>query len=85
MPRRARLEATGTLHHVIIRGIENRPIFVDNVDREKFLERLSRLVQETETKIYAWALLPNHAHFLLRSGPKGFCYFSDFEERPEII
>lgn len=75
MPRRARLDVSGTLHHVIIRGIENRPIFADNVDREKFLNRLGRLVQETETKIYAWALLPNHAHFLLRSGAKGLSTF----------
>lgn len=75
MPRRARLDAVGTLHHVIIRGIENRHIFADDIDRGKFLDRLSRLVQETETKIYAWALLPNHAHFLLRSGPKGLSNF----------
>jgi len=26
MPRQARLDTTGTLHHVIIRGIEKRPI-----------------------------------------------------------
>lgn len=75
MPRRARLDASGTLHHVIVRGIENRLIFADNVDRGKFLDRLGRLSQETETKIYAWALLSNHAHFLLRSGPKGLSNF----------
>ena len=75
MPRRAKLDAPSTLHHVIIRGIENRPIFADNIDREKFLTRLDRLVQETDTKIYAWALLPNHAHFLLRSGSKGLSNF----------
>ncbi len=36
MPRWARLDASGALHHVLIRGIENRSIFVDNVDRGNF-------------------------------------------------
>ena len=41
MPRLARLDAPGVLHHVIIRGIERRGIFRDDFDRENFLERLS--------------------------------------------
>jgi REP element-mobilizing transposase RayT len=71
MPRAARLDTPGLLHHVIIRGIERRRIFRDDVDREDFLERLSDLLPETKTQCYAWALLPNHAHFLFRSGPQG--------------
>ena len=47
MPRLARLDAPGVLHHVIIRGIERRVIFRDDFDRENFLERLSILVPET--------------------------------------
>ncbi len=35
MPRQARLDATGTLHHIIIRGIEQRKIVDDRKDREK--------------------------------------------------
>ena len=34
MPRKARLDSPGTLHHVIIRGIERRPIVDDEKDRE---------------------------------------------------
>jgi hypothetical protein len=34
MPRQARLDAPGTLHHVIIRGLERRAIVKDDVDRE---------------------------------------------------
>jgi len=33
MPRRARLDAPGTLHHVIVRGIEKRMIVNDAADR----------------------------------------------------
>ncbi|UCG66432.1 MAG: transposase [Deltaproteobacteria bacterium] len=71
MPRSARLDAPGILHHVIIRGIERRKIFRDDKDRHDFLERLGKLVPETKTACYAWALLPNHAHFLFRSGDSG--------------
>jgi hypothetical protein len=34
MPRQARLDPPGTLHHVIIRGLERRAIVKDDVDRE---------------------------------------------------
>ena len=69
MPRAARLDAPGAVHHVIIRGIERRNIFKDDRDREELLERLGRLLAATKTACYAWAMLPNHAHFLFRSGP----------------
>ena len=71
MPRLARLDAPGVLHHIIIRGIERRAIFKDDFDRENFVKRLSTLVPETQTICYAWVLMPNHAHFLLRSGSGG--------------
>jgi putative transposase len=75
MPRKARLDAYGTLHHVMARGIERSPIFRDNKDRIDFLEHLGSLAEETKTTIYAWALIPNHFHMLLRSGPSGLPHF----------
>ncbi|MEA3231348.1 MAG: transposase, partial [Thermodesulfobacteriota bacterium] len=66
MPRSARLDAPGTLHHVIVRGIERRHIIDDNEDREAFVKRMGHLAVDTKTVIYAWALLNNHAHILLR-------------------
>jgi len=69
MPRQPRLDAPGTLHHVIGRGIERREIFADDIDRDDFIARLSRLLTETQTLCYAWALIPNHFHLLLRTGP----------------
>lgn len=71
MPRVARLDTPGLLHHVMIRGIERRKIFRDNNDCENLIDRLSDLLPETKTECYAWAFMHNHAHFLLRSGPKG--------------
>ena len=71
MPRLARLDAPGVLHHVIIRGIERRNIFEDNKDRDNLWKRLGELLPATKTSCYAWAMLSNHAHLLLRTGTTG--------------
>lgn len=68
MPRLARIDAPGVLHHLMIRGIERRKIFRNRRDYEDFLDRLATLLPEMKTACYAWALLPNHAHFLLCTG-----------------
>ncbi len=68
MPRSARLDAPGILHHIMIRGIERRKIFLNDKDHEDFLERLAKLLPDTKTTCYGWAFLGNHAHFLFRSG-----------------
>ncbi len=68
MPRTARLDAPGVLHHVMIRGIERRKIFRSNKDSEDFIERLADLCPGTHTTCYAWAFMSNHAHFLFRTG-----------------
>jgi putative transposase len=75
MPRKPRLDVQGTLHHIIVRGIERIPIFKDDQDRQRFIDRLEKLVDETGTKIYAWALIPNHFHLLVRSGSTGLSTF----------
>ena len=68
MPRKARIDMTGALHHLIIRGIERKRIFRDDQDRDSFLNRLGKILAESKTACYAWALLPNHVHLLLRTG-----------------
>jgi len=68
MPRQARIDAPGALHHIIIRGIERKKIFQDDSDRDDFLERIGSILPECKSGCYAWALIPNHAHLLLRTG-----------------
>jgi putative transposase len=75
MPRQARLDSPGTLHHVMIRGIEQRRIVNDDQDRREFVQRLGALAEETQTLVYAWALMSNHAHLLVCSGPLGLATF----------
>jgi REP element-mobilizing transposase RayT len=41
------------------------------MDQQDFVDRLSGLIPETQTRCYAWVLMTNHAHFLFRSGPTG--------------
>ena len=68
MRRKARLDAPGALNHVVVRGIERRKIFRDDSDRDDLLERLSAILDESRTACYAWALMPNHFHLLLKTG-----------------
>jgi putative transposase len=68
MPRQSRLDAPGTLHHVIGRGIEGSKIFRGRGDREDFLDRLGKFCEEKALSVYAWALLGTHFHLLVRSG-----------------
>ena len=68
MPRKSRIDAPGALHHIICRGIERRNIFRTCFDRNDFLQRLEKILIESQTPCYAWALMPNHFHLLLRTG-----------------
>jgi REP element-mobilizing transposase RayT len=65
MPRKARIDAPGALHHIIIRGIERRRTVSEDVDRDNFVERLGDILCDTQTSCFAWALIPIHAHLLL--------------------
>ena len=68
MPRQARLDAPGALHHVMGRGIERTNIFRTDADREDFVDRLADLCLEGSLVVYAWSLLSNHFHLLIRTG-----------------
>ena len=56
MPRTARLDAPGTLHHAIVRGIERRRIFDDDKDRYVFVKTMGQLAATSVTICYK--LLP---------------------------
>ncbi len=70
MPRGPRLDASGVLHHVMVRGIERRRLFRDDSDRDNFVDRLAQFAQSGALTVYAWALLPNHVHLLVRTGSR---------------
>lgn len=43
MQHQARLDAPGTLHHILARGIEKRSIVNDVADRKNFAKRLGEM------------------------------------------
>jgi putative transposase len=71
MPRQARLDVPGALHHIMVRGINKSDIFKDDQDKTLFLERLGQNVIEGKCSVYAWVLMDNHVHLLFKSGQQG--------------
>jgi putative transposase len=71
MPRQARLDAPGALHHIMVRGINKADIFKDDRDKALFLERLGKNVLEGKCFIYAWVLIDKHIHLLFKSSKHG--------------
>jgi REP element-mobilizing transposase RayT len=67
MPRGSRIDAVDAVHHIMVRGIERKKIFENDADRDHFLHRLGEILQDTGTTCFAWSLMPNHFHLLLRT------------------
>jgi REP element-mobilizing transposase RayT len=68
MTRPPRLDAAGTVTHVIARGNERRPLFRDDADREKYLELLGEACGKHGARVFAYCLMPNHVHLALQTG-----------------
>jgi REP element-mobilizing transposase RayT len=58
-----------------MRGIEQGSIVRDDSDRNEFLRRVGLLAKESGTGIYAFAMMTNHAHILLKSGSIGLSLY----------
>ena len=70
MPRQARIDLPGLLYHVMVRGIERKEIFPEETDKEDFLERLEKSLTNSGASVFAWSIMPNHAHILIMTGEK---------------
>jgi REP element-mobilizing transposase RayT len=68
MPRGPRLDIEGGLYHVIARGVERRPIFRDDTDRQGFVRRLQMVAGEEGLQLFAYVLLDNHVHLVVPRG-----------------
>src|SRR5438128_10752192 len=66
MSRPLRLEFPGSLWHVTVRGNERRDIFVDDTDRNRFLDLLGESVDRLEWIVATYALMPNHTHAVIQ-------------------
>ncbi len=64
MARLPRLTVPGYPHHVIQRGNNRQPVFVDDQDREALLGLLAEYAARHKVAIHAWVLMDNHVHLL---------------------
>lgn len=68
MPRQARVKSESGIYHIMLRGINAQQIFEDEEDNEKFLEVLKDFKAMSEYKIFAYCLMGNHLHLLIKVG-----------------
>jgi REP element-mobilizing transposase RayT len=67
MARQLRREFEGAWHHVMSRGFQRQPIFLDDKDRLHFLELLGEMVERYHVLVHAYVLMENHYHVLLQT------------------
>ena len=68
MPRSARKVCESGMYHVMLRGINQQRIFEDAEDYAQFLICLRKYQRVCEYRLYAWCLMPNHIHLLIKPG-----------------
>ncbi|MBQ8306532.1 MAG: transposase [Blautia sp.] len=67
MPRRVRLKAVSGIYHVMLRGINRQQIFFDDEDYKAFIFTLQRFREISRFELYAYCLMGNHVHILLKT------------------
>ena len=75
MPRKARITAPGIVHHIMARGLDGIDIFRKDNDRRFFLTQLEKCLHRNNFKCYAWVLLRNHYHLLVRTSEQPLSSF----------
>ncbi len=66
MPRVPRAKSSTGIYHVTMRGVNQSNIFHDNQDYETFLNYLKYTKDTSGVEIYAYCLMTNHIHLLLK-------------------
>ncbi|MCB4791878.1 MAG: transposase [Elusimicrobia bacterium] len=66
MGRKPRLHIEGGLYHIITRGNNRKEIFKEDNDYSAFQDSLLKIKEKTSFKLYAYCLMPNHFHLLMR-------------------
>lgn len=83
MPRKAREKSTTGIYHLIWRGVNRQEIFHDEEDWKMFLDILKKYKSKFKLTVYAWCLMGNHVHLLMKEGDEnisvtmkriGVCY-----------
>ena len=75
MSRRPRLMSSSGIYHIILRSINQHIIFEEDSDYRKFLFILSDCKEKYEVDIYAYCLMDNHIHLLMRAADENLPLF----------
>jgi putative transposase len=71
MPRQKRIDEAGAIYHVINRGNARQKIFLKHEDYEAFIGILSEGLEKYPVELFAFTLMPNHWHLVLRPSKDG--------------
>ena len=82
MPRKPRIMSSSGIYHIILRSVNRHIIFEEDSDYNKFLYIMSDCKKKYDIKIYAYCLMDNHIHILLKSpDEKLSIFFQSLETR----
>jgi putative transposase len=73
MARKPRVEYLGAIYHLINRGDRREAIFLDDLDRRRFLETLGQSCQKTCWQVHAYCLMSNHFHLVVETPGANLC------------
>ncbi|HPU01294.1 MAG: transposase [Firmicutes bacterium] len=71
MPRKNRIISSSRIYHVVSRGIDKNPIFIDPDDYNQFINILRKIRQNKPFTIYAYCLMNNHYHLVVNEKQTG--------------
>ncbi|MFA9559282.1 transposase [Evansella sp. AB-rgal1] len=87
MPREARKKSKTKIYHIMWRGANGQEIFHDDEDRLAFLDTIMKYKKRMGLKVFAWCLMSNHVHLLIKEGDEsisttmkriGVCFVSHY-------
>lgn len=73
MPRGARVKSSTGIYHIVERGNERANIFRDTEDKMKFINILRNKKKEMSFEVYAYCLMDNHVHLLIKESQDEIC------------
>lgn len=74
MPRGMRRVSKTGVYHIMMRGNEKRNIFIDKWDKQKFIDILDKVKKEELFDIFAYCIMPNHVHLIIKEYAEGISY-----------
>ncbi len=70
MPRSARVLCPSGIYHVMVRGVNKQKIFEEEADYRRFVRILRRCKENSAYKLFAYCLMNNHVHLLIKTEEK---------------